>query len=211
MSNYEIDMKGGFGKTGLEFTQLYFEVTSRLVNEPLLIYFRSTNFTHDSLSYEVPQCQLLYIELEYRSDKNMHQCDSEYPSQTSTSSPIQISQGYTSLTNDKIYTLTHTDNADDQPFFYSQDYYVSMDEAMQEYDLLISLEQKFIDKTTIVPILEVLEENVDLDDYEASQYKSRQFPKCRIQCLIGGHKTYNQMSIMATLPAGTVFRLWLNY
>ena len=82
---------------------------------------------------------------------------------------------------------------------------------MQEYDLLISLEQKFIDKTTIIPILEVLAENVDLDDYDSSPYRSRQAPKCKIQCLIGGHKTFNQMSIMATLPTGTVFRLWLNY
>ena len=72
VSNYEIDMRGGFGKTGLEFTQLHFDVSTKLVDEPLLIYFRSTNFTHDSLSFEAPQCQLLYIELEYRSDKNMH-------------------------------------------------------------------------------------------------------------------------------------------
>jgi hypothetical protein len=44
---------------------------------------------------------------------------------------------------------------------------------MQEYDLLISLEQKFIDRATIVPILEVLEENVDLDDYDSSQFRSK--------------------------------------
>jgi hypothetical protein len=43
-----------------------------------------------------------------------------------------------------------------------------LDEARQEYDLEISLAQKFIDKTTIVPILEILQENVDIDDVDTS-------------------------------------------
>ena len=54
--NHEIDMKGSIGKATLEFSQLSFEVTSKLVDEPLVIYFRSLNFTHDNLGLEAPQC-----------------------------------------------------------------------------------------------------------------------------------------------------------
>ena len=29
--------------------------------------------------------------------------------------------------------------------------------------------------------------------------------------MIGGHRTYNEVTILATLPAGSVFRVWLQY
>ena len=29
--------------------------------------------------------------------------------------------------------------------------------------------------------------------------------------MIGGHRTYNQVTVLSTLPAGTIFRLWLYY
>ena len=37
-----------------------------------------------------------------------------------------------------------------------------------EYDVEIALSQKFIDRTTIMPIVEILQENVDIDDVDTS-------------------------------------------
>ena len=141
----------------------------------------------------------------------MHVCDSSYEQPTSKNEAVHIYQDYSDPHNDHLHTLVHADNAEEVPFFYSQDYYITLDEARQEYDVQISLSQKFIDKSTITPILEILQENVDIDDVDTSQFKSRVYPKCKFSCLIGGHRTYNQVSILATLPAGTIFRLWLQY
>ena len=163
-----VDLKGKIGKTYLEFTELHFDVTHKLLDEPLLIYFRSTNFTHDNSGQETPQCQLLYIEIEFRSDKNMHHCNTDYPQATPKNEAIHISEDYVSPGNDQIHTLIHTDNAEDQPFFFTQDYYITLDEANQEYDIQISLAQKFIDKASIIPVLEILEQNVDIDDVDMS-------------------------------------------
>ena len=55
----------------------------------------------------------------------------------------------------------------------------------------ISLAQKFIDRTTIMPMLEILAENVDIDEVDTSRWRSRQAPKCQFTCLLGGHRTYN--------------------
>ena len=120
VSNHQIDLKGQIGMTSLDFTQLSFEVQAKLVDEPLLIFFRGTNFTHDNAGQETPQCQLLYIEIEFRSDTAKHQCNSDYPAATSKSEAIHIWENYESPQGpDAIRTLVHADNAEDQPFFYS--------------------------------------------------------------------------------------------
>ena len=120
VSNHQVDLKGQIGETALDFTQLAFDVPSKLVDEPLLIFFRGTNFTHDSLGQETPQCQLLYIEIEFRSDAAKHSCNPDLPAATSRSEAIHIAGNYESPQGPgQARTLVHADNADDQPFFYS--------------------------------------------------------------------------------------------
>ena len=66
----------GGSKALTDFGVLEFEVTSALVDEPLLVYFRGVNQTHDAGFMEDQLCAQLFIELEFRATANLHKCES---------------------------------------------------------------------------------------------------------------------------------------
>lgn len=65
-----------------DFGVLELEVPKDLVDEPLLIYFRGVNQTHDSGSMEPQLCTQLFIEIEFRAMQSLKKCDSTLPELT---------------------------------------------------------------------------------------------------------------------------------
>jgi len=78
------------------------------------------------------------------------------------------------------------------------------------YNLKVSLEQKFIDLRQIVPIIEILHSDEELSDINVRDYKALTMPQCKKKCYIAGHRSYNEFSTTAVVPAGTLFRVWLH-
>ena len=92
-SNHAMAFK--LGKTsnhvGMDFAVLEFEIDKELVDEPLLIYFRGVNATHDEDLYEPELCSELFIEIEFRAIQNLHACESNHPELTTVKEPITLS------------------------------------------------------------------------------------------------------------------------
>jgi hypothetical protein len=55
-TNYEIDFKGKLGNQKTDFTELRLEITENMLNNPLLIFFRGMNYTHDDLRASENKC-----------------------------------------------------------------------------------------------------------------------------------------------------------
>ena len=80
-SNHIVDYNGKAqgGHTVIDFSVLELEIGAKLVDEPLHIYFRGLNVTHDTYFNEPQLCVDLFIEIEFRSLPNLHRCDSHFP------------------------------------------------------------------------------------------------------------------------------------
>lgn len=169
------------------------------------------NHTHD-YDFMGPQlCTDLFIEIEFRATQSLHACDSSLPELRRQRNPIVLGRNQTHPASEELYTLPINEAThDEQSFFYAQDYFIKKDETLHEFDLQIMLSQKFIDQHTIVPIVEVLEIDLESEhDYDINDYKLGQHPECHLECLIGGHKLYNAFSIMTSVPHGSLVRVWL--
>ena len=66
-----------------------------MINEPLLIFFRGMNYTHDELRATENKCQTLFIELEFRSSQTKHVCVNDYPSALQSKSPVALDKDST--------------------------------------------------------------------------------------------------------------------
>ena len=71
---------------------LNLEITKELVNQPLLIMFRGKNFSNEDEREVDRQCQLFYIEMEFRAKDSAHKCSEDYPSPTFKKQPIELSR-----------------------------------------------------------------------------------------------------------------------
>lgn len=60
-----------------------------------------------------------------------------------------------------------------------------------------------------MPVIEVIDFDIDLDDYEQGLHKAKDAPACEITCQIAGHKLYNAFTIDESVPSGTLLRVWL--
>ena len=60
-----------------------------------------------------------------------------------------------------------------------------------------------------MPVVEILELDIDLEDFDESAHKIGSSPKCELECLVAGHKLYNAFTILTSLPHGSVIRVWL--
>ena len=90
-SNHLMDFGPHKGAAEIDFSVMEFEINEHLVDEPLLIYFRSVNRTHDYDFEEEPQlCAEVYMEIEFRTLQSLHKCDSSYPELTTKKKPILI-------------------------------------------------------------------------------------------------------------------------
>lgn len=148
-TNYEIDFRGKLGLQKTDFTAMHLEITEKMINGPLLIFFRGMNYTHDELRASENKCQTLYMELEFRSTETKHVCSSDLPVASEFKSPVK-------LESDGILSKGVMSFSDDgqEGFFYQQDFYLNADNQ-EGYDLTISLSQKFTDEVTIVPLIEI--------------------------------------------------------
>jgi len=57
------------------------------------------------------------------------------------------------------------------PFFYAQDFYIKNDESMAEFDVEVQVAQKFIDQHLIVPVVEILELDIEVEDFDLRDHK----------------------------------------
>ena len=73
----------------------------------------------------------------------------------------------------------------------------------------IAISQKFIDSWQVIPVVEIIQLDADLDDYDTPGHRPGDTPDCLVQCFVAGHKVFNGFSLVTSLPAGTLFRVWL--
>lgn len=111
----------------MDFAVLEFQVTDKLVDKPLLLFFRSLNFTHVQESYEPQLCAHLFIEMEFRPKYAMPKCDSSLPEIESQRVPIHLGANQTHPAEEIVHSLDVTTVKERDLFFYKQDYYVKHD------------------------------------------------------------------------------------
>ena len=74
-------------------------------------------------------------------------------------------------------------------------------------DFSLSVQQKFIEKNMLNFVVEILEEDVE---YEQIQYvKNTEAPECKKICIVGGQKSYNEISNSIDVNEKTYLRVWL--
>jgi hypothetical protein len=64
------------------------------MDEPLYLYFRGTNYTHDEGVLNDPQCQIMFIEIEFRSKDTLHACDENLTPVKAREKFIEITEDY---------------------------------------------------------------------------------------------------------------------
>jgi len=104
-----------------------------------------------------------------------------------------------------------------------------------DWEVTISLQQKFAESNTLDLVVEILETDVALEDVRQDAHPARASathtkmgletrhhdtsggewalgslgPTCSGICLVGGEKAFNEMMRRLELGAGTYFRVWL--
>ena len=58
-------------------------------------------------------------------------------------------------------------------------------------------------------MVEILDIDIELDDFDATLHSKGQISKCHIECLAAGHKQYNAFTVLFTDPRGNMLRIWL--
>ena len=124
----------------IDFSVLEFGAHKDLIGEPLHIYFRGVNMTHDSGYMEPQLCVDLFVEIEFRSISDLHRCESHYPELVTQKKPIELDEGSVWPEKEQISTLEIQENiSSDSLFFYSQDFFVKYSENVTEFELEIEL------------------------------------------------------------------------
>ena len=106
-----------------------------------------------------------------------------------------------------------------------------------DWEVTLSLQQKFSEQNTLDLLLEVLETDTQIQDINQASYspsatsgssqgrsglasrhrdtagsqwaQGSMGPQCKGMCLVGGEKAFNEMLRRVELAAGTYFRVWL--
>lgn len=157
----------------------------------------------------------MYIEIEFRDIGSQHKCDQDLPPIHESDRIIQITEDYMEEKVESVHTVQHNFPAEQQDksgkemFFHQQLYYINDFDDSSEYEIQVELSQKFIDQSTVVPWIEVLETGIDYDDVRPSKYYSER-PQCSSRCVLAGHKSYNQFTLSSVIPSWTLFRVWLH-
>ena len=77
-----------------------------------------------------------------------------------------------------------------KPFFWYQDFYLGShisDGKEGDFELKISIHQKFIEENQIDFLVELLEESIPYEDIDFRKYQSRASkPDCNLICEVGG-------------------------
>ena len=159
-----------------------------------------------------PVCMELFIEMEFRQtgDNSMHQCQANLPELTSSKTPVEIGTGTTWPSEEQVSTYHIADNSDEVPFFYAQDFYVRHEAEVTEFDVEVQLAQKFIDQHIVIPIVEILDTDLEsADGFDSSAHRIGSTPVCELNCLVAGHKLFNAFTVSTSVPRGTMIRVWL--
>ena len=223
----------------MEYAALSFEVKEEHLWKPLYIFFRALNFTEDFDGDHTEGCLALYLEIEFRSaaydckhDENRQSTEIQILKDHSQASVI--AEAATDAKH-SVHSITSARNT----FFAYQDYYVpgnSHTEDDADWEVQVSLQQKFIESNTLDILVEILESDVEFHDIRQGEYspnipkhksqdqglETRTFdeagweqvegnlgPTCAGVCLIGGEKAHNEMLRVLSLEPRTYFRVWL--
>lgn len=222
----------------LEHAQLSFEVTQEHAGNPLYVFFRALNFSDNGASHrEREGCLALYMEIEFKPKKP--ECGRNPRLEPSTSIITIADQNQAAILAEAArgtgVGTVHSVDDFSSTFFTYQDYYVpSGDFNGADWEVTISLQQKFLETNTLDLVVEILETDIlfyDIDvnkfparrpePFEQSGLDNRHFdtdseqtsgslgPSCKGICLVGAEKAYNEMLRRLELGAGTYFRVWL--
>lgn len=105
--NHEVNFKKERGYDNhiiIDFAVLELEIEKELVDEPLLIYFRGLNQTHDEDLFEPQLCTEVFIEIEFRALQNIHACETSYPEISEKKNPIVLEKDMTWPATEEIHT-----------------------------------------------------------------------------------------------------------
>ena len=138
-TNHKLKVSERHEPVVLDFSVLEFEIDKSLVNQKLLVYFRSVRRTHESRVGGAEFCAELFIEIEFRSFENWHRCDSSKPELMSQRSAIELGSEEAWPLNEQVYTLQIADNVKENPFFYAQDFYLKKDEQAAMFDVEVQV------------------------------------------------------------------------
>ena len=166
----------------LDFAEITLDIDRQLVEKPLLIIFKATNFS----SSQGADCELVYIEVEFRSLDTQYQCPAPR-AQTLIEDERRLRKLYQNQP-EVFESLNHRFTGDQ---FYWKDFYI----ADSQSDLLITLDQKFMDPTTYLPLVEILAEDTSYYDFSYQKRKTNdEEPECASSCEFIGQKTYNRFT-----------------
>jgi hypothetical protein len=176
--------------------------------------FRAVNFSvnaGDTLS----ECESVYIELEYREETRkclyspkIQQKDDVI--KVDASNPYRSSRE-SDKTTYSIYDLN-------KHFFYYQDYYLGDpyrsggSDGETDYEIKLSVQQKFIESNMVNFLVEVLEDGIPYNDIDFRKYQLHggvDQPKCHKLCLPTGQKSYNEFHNVVQVSANSLIRVWL--
>jgi hypothetical protein len=225
-----------------EYAALSFEVRSEQVGAPLYVFFRGVNFTDDGTTHRQREgCLALYLEVEFSPERS--ECGRNSRLEPSSSITTLQDQGQATLLRDAARGTgdgaMHSITDFGSTFFTYRDFYVPLQsEADGDWEVMISLQQKFSEHNTLDLLIEVLETEVAPSDLSSlalahparptsggqgtsglatrrrdsagtQQALGSQGPACRGLCHVGGEKAYNEMLRRLEFGAGTYFRVWL--
>ena len=87
----------------------------------------------------MPPCAELFIEVEFRSSKTLHECDASHSELVGQRSLIEIGSGTKWPKTEQVSTLQIASNSEDVPYFYAQDFYVRYDDPQEGHDIEVEL------------------------------------------------------------------------
>ena len=74
---------------------------------------------------------------------------------------------------------------------------------------MVGLEQKFIDKPTFFPLVELIGTEFSLEDFSYSIYPIREKPQCLEGCQSIGIRSFNKFKLTEHSTRGSVYRVWI--
>lgn len=158
-------------ETKLEYAAVTFEVSQEHLQQPLYVFFRALNFTDDVSGPAGREgCLAMYLEVEFQSAGG--ECGRHPGLPPSSQITVLKDQSQAALVADAASGTgdgaAHSVTDFGSTFFTYQDYFVpagsSGSQEDADWEVTISLQQKFIEANTLDLLVEILETDVSLQD-----------------------------------------------
>ncbi|CDW81429.1 laminin subunit alpha-like [Stylonychia lemnae] len=197
----------------LDYSWLHYQFESQHIGKLFYVTFRAVNFSV-SIDQYLSECETVYIELQFAEQEHKCQDSQVVPQMGSSAGVIKVESNspYKSPLDRNTFTLR--DNY--QTFFYYQDYYLGdyYDKVgvEQDYEIKISIQQKFTELNLVDFLVEILDQGVNYQDIDMRKHQDSYIrePTCKLQCLLSGQKAFNEFHNVVQISAKSLIRVWLH-